>query len=461
MGKCFTEQLDSVALDRRWGLPFFLVSMAAVFSLAMGIGVFLEPFFEQVFSAIFIDGTAKVLSLCHASDWLSALLVGGVGSGLNITLTFIPVLGAMFFSLAFLEASGYMARASLVMDRFMRFLGLPGKAFVPLVVGFGCNVPGIIATRTLEDRRDRILSVMMSPFMSCGARLAIFAIFANAFFKEWAGLLLFALYVIGIAMAILTGFLLKKTVLRGGVAPLAVDLPSYKLPNFWYLLRRSYISLKGFVLKAGKLIIPLCVLIGTLNSISISGEFLEGAQTEQAALAVVGRSLSPVFKPMGITEENWPATVGLLTGLLAKEVVVGTLNALYSQEAGVGTNEEVMSAGAFVLMNQRFDGKVGAFAYLLFILLYVPCISATAAMKREVQWGWTFFSLGWTSLLAYSTAVIFYQTATLAQHPLSSLCWITSMFMALGFAIYWVKRVGNYREAKLVPTKIIISAGTG
>ena len=237
----------------------------------------------------------------------------------------------MFLFLAFLEDSGYMARAAFVIDRLMRALGLPGKSFVPMIVGFGCNVPSVMATRTLDNKRDRILTIMMSPFMSCGARLAIYAVFTAAFFPVGGQNVVFALYLIGIAMAMITGLLLRRTILRGEPSGLVLELPAYHVPYLKTLCLNAWQRLRSFVYRAGKLIVPICMLIGFLNVINVDGTLNSGAGDTHSLLSYVGQSVTPIFAPMGIHQDNWPATVGLVTGILAKEVVVGTLNSLYSQ----------------------------------------------------------------------------------------------------------------------------------
>ncbi len=465
--KTWTTYIDRIVLHRVLGIPIFLSVMYLMFFFAINIGGAFQDFFDIGSSTLFVDGLAQGLARLHAPAWLVALLANGVGKGINTTVTFIPVIGALFLFLALLEDSGYMARAAFVIDRLMRALGLPGKSFVPMIVGFGCNVPAVMAARTLENKRDRILTVMMSPFMSCGARLAIYAVFTAAFFPVGGQNVIFMLYLIGILLAMLTGLLLRKTLLQGESAPLMMELPVYHLPHLKTLGLHAWQRLQGFVLRAGKLIVPLCVLLGILGSLNVGGSLNTGEGDAHSLLSVVGRSVTPVFAPMGIQQDNWPATVGLLTGVLAKEVVIGTLNALYSQvghlanlsgdtfhfwdglhnailsipanlsQLGSALGNPVLakapahtvSQGVYGLIAKQFDGQVGAIAYLLFVLLYFPCVSTTAAMLREVSRGWTFFSVTWTTGVAYGAAVLFYQLATWARHPCASFIWVTSITM--------------------------------
>lgn len=467
-----TARIDSIFLNRWLGLPLFLLIMYLLFVFAINIGGALQDFFDIGSQTIFVGGFAYVLTQLGVPEWLKALLANGLGSGINTTITFIPVIGAMFIFLAFLEDSGYMARAAFVVDRCMRALGLPGKAFVPMIVGFGCNVPAVMAARTLENKRDRILTIMMSPFMSCSARLAIFAVFTTAFFPHGGQNIVFALYIIGILMAVLTGFILRKTLLRGDPSPLVMELPPYHLPSLKTVLLHAWQRLKSFIFRAGKLIVPICILIGALNALNTDGSLNTGGGDMHSILSVIGKWATPLFIPMGLHVDNWPATVGLITGILAKEVVVGTLNTLYSQvghlstaASGIetfhfwaGLQQALLSipenfsklGSAFTnpilavapidevnqgfngMMYKYFDGKIGAFAYLLFILLYFPCVSTTAAMLRELHRGWSIFSVLWMTSVAYGVAVIFYQAATWARHPWSSSIWIAALL--LGFA---------------------------
>ena len=473
----WTAWIDRFVLNRFLGIPIFLAAMYCLFLFAMNIGGAFQDFFDISSNTIFVEGFAHVLIQINTPTWLIALLASGVGKGINTTITFIPVIGALFLFLAFLEDSGYMARAAFVVDRFMRALGLPGKSFVPMIVGFGCNVPAVMAARTLDNKRDRILTVMMSPFMSCGARLAIYTVFTAAFFPVGGQNVVFVLYLIGIGMAMLTGLLLRKTILRGEPAPLILELPPYHLPTLKTVLLHAWQRLKKFVFRAGKLIIPICILLGALNAFNIDGTLSTGDGDTHSLLSTVGRVVTPVFAPMGIHQDNWPATVGLVTGILAKEVVIGTLNTLYSQLGhfatlpttvfhfwnglqsailSIPTNfshlgqafsnpilaeapVHTLSQDVYGLMYQRFDGQIGAIAYLLFVLLYFPCVSTTAAMVRELNRGWTVFSVCWTTGIAYGVAVGFYQLATFARHPLASLIWIASIAAVLISVIVFIR----------------------
>lgn len=446
LSSTLTNRLDALVLNRFLGIPIFLLVMYLLFVFSINLGGALQDYFDIASQTIFVDGFSHLLQSLRAPAWLIALLANGLGKGINTTVTFIPVIGSMFLFLSLLEDSGYMARAAFVIDRFMRMLGLPGKAFVPMIVGFGCNVPAVMGARTLENKRDRILTIMMTPFMSCSARLAIFAVFVSAFFPHGGQNIVFALYLIGIFMAILTGFLLRSTVLKGDPSPLVMELPLYHLPRLKTLFLHAWQRLKGFVYRAGSLIVPICMLIGALNALNMDGSLNAGEGDTHSLLSIIGQWATPIFAPMGIHADNWPATVGLVTGILAKEVVVGTLNTLYSQAGHFADSVQ----GVYGLMYQRFDGQIGAFAYLLFVLLYFPCVSTMAVMMRELHRGWSIFSAIWMTGVAYGAAVTFYQAATFMRHPLSSSLWIISiaiLFFATILAGRWYANREDQIEA--------------
>lgn len=465
----FTAKLDRIVLHRYFALPIFFAMMYLMFLFAINVGGAFQDFFDITTDTIFVQGSAWLMQQLHMPNWLIALIANGVGKGINTTLTFIPVIAAMFFFLSLLEASGYMARAAFVVDKIMRSLGLPGKSFVPMIVGFGCNVPAIMAARTLDSERDRLLTVMMSPFMSCSARLAIYAVFVAAFFPTGGQNVVFSLYLMGILMAVLTGFILRKTALKGQASPLILELPAYHRPSLKRLFRETSLRLKHFVIRAGRLIIPVCVILGGLNALTVSGGISTGEASTQSLLSLLGQWITPIFSPMGLHQDNWPATVGLLTGMLAKEVVVGSLNSLYAQIGQVGqlatagfdfwgslqsalwsiphnlselghalVNPLVASApdgdlsqSVYGMMVERFDGKAGAYAYLVFILLYIPCVSTMAVIRQEASRKLMWFSIAWSFIVAYFTAVLVYQLATFPIHPRQSLVWVLMIVLSV------------------------------
>jgi ferrous iron transport protein B len=492
-----SDKIDRVVLNRWLGIPIFLVVMYAMFLISINVGGAFVDFFDLAFGTVFVDGVAHFLEQIHAPGWSIGLLADGVGGGIQTTATFIPQIGLLFICLSLLEDSGYMARAAFVMDRLMRFVGLPGKSFVPMMVGFGCNIPGIMATRTLENRRDRLMTVMMNPFMSCGARLPVYALFTAAFFPTNGQNIVFLLYILGILAAVFTGIVLKNTILKGQAAPFVMELPPYHVPTLRGVLLRAWDRLKAFIKRAGKAIVAMVVILGLLNSVGVDGSF--GKQDSQdSILSAFSRTVTPVFTPMGLQQENWVATVGIFTGVFAKEVMVGTLDALYTDLAqqetgqeepeaeysfwgGIGeafasipknladlSNQLLDPVGISVIdtsgdrkaaaaaqevhystygqMAQRFGSTTAAIAFLLFVLLYFPCVSATAAVYRETNLGWTIFSSCWTTGIAYWVAVFYYQLMTLQQHPMTAIAWLIRLLVFMVATLVVLKRFSSRRQ---------------
>ena len=456
-----TGGADRVLMHRIWGIPIFIGVMYLVFWVTMSVGGAFIDWFDIVFGGIFVDGLGSLLTNIGSPEWLTSIIAGGIGGGIQTVSTFVPIIFVMFFMLSILEDSGYMSRAAFVMDRAMRAIGLPGKAFVPMLVGFGCTVPAIMATRTLESKRDRFMTIFMSPFMSCGARLPVYALFTAAFFGARSGAVVFSIYAAGIVLAILTGLLLKSSIFKGDYSPFVMELPEYHRPRFGQITKSAWQRLKIYLLRAGKVIILVVLVLAFFNSLGTDGTF-GNEDSEESVLAVVGKAITPVFSPMGIEKENWPATVSLFTGLFAKEAVVGTLNSLYSQEAvaagagedAAGEEEGGWSLGeifgeAFITLGENLVGifggladplgtgmingdevatgeeletddsvftglrnnftPVSAYAYLLFILIYFPCVAALGVAVQETGRGYGTLLVTYLTLLAWIVSTLFFQ----------------------------------------------------
>lgn len=463
-----TERIDQVVLSRAFSVPIFLAAMYLLFLVAVSVGSAFIDFFDILAGTFLVDGFGALLAGLNAPPWAVTILAGGLGGGVQTVATFVPIIFMMFFMLSLFEDSGYMARAAFVADRFMRWMGLPGKAFVPLLVGFGCTVPAIMATRTLENRRDRLLTVLISPLMSCGARFPVYALFAAVFFPGRSQAVVFSLYLVGIVLAILNGLLLKLTVLRGEPTPFVMELPPYHSPRIRHIMHHSWIRLRHFLGRAGKVLIPIVMLLTVLNAVGVEREegLRFGAEPDRSVLAMIGKALTPLFGPMGIEPDNWPASVALFSGIFAKEAVVSTLNALYGQmEYGAqggdappdggrprfdplgGTAEALRSIprnladlgrgfagapgqppglmdpgaaregreGVYTVLRRKFGEGPGslarAYAYLLFVLIYFPCMAATATMIQEIGIGATLFDVLYLTMLGWMTATLFYQAA--------------------------------------------------
>ena len=457
--KTRTDKLDKIFLNRILGIPLFLMAMYLVFWFAVTVGSAFIDFFDILVGGIFVDGLTQLLETIHAPGFVVALLANGLGAGIQTVSTFIPVIFFMFLCLSFLEDSGYMSRAAFVADRFMRFLGLPGKAFVPMIVGFGCSVPALMGTRTLENKRERFLTLFLVPFMSCGARLPVYALFGAAFFGKAAGNLVFGIYMVGIVIALLYGLLLRKTLFVGKESTFIMELPPYHLPKFSNLFRHAWLRLREFIFRAGKIVLIMVTVLGFMGSIGTDGSF-GNDNNEKSVLSLIGSTITPVFEPFGVEKDNWPASVALFTGIFAKEAIVGTLNSLYSIEdqAGVGEaddeegfslketakdafisipenlagvfgklanplgvkeaieesedveNDEV--ASAMKGMRAHFSlGKWQVFAYLLFILLYVPCLAALGTAFRELGRFYGTLMVVFQTVIGWSFSVLFFQLA--------------------------------------------------
>jgi ferrous iron transport protein B len=482
-----SETIDRIVLNRWLGIPIFLAAMYLMFTVAINLGAVFIDFFDILFGAIFVTASEQLLSDLGLPVWLIVLLSQGLGGGIQLVATFIPVIGFLFLCLSVMEDSGYMARAAFVIDRLMIGIGLPGSAFVPLIVGFGCNVPAVMATRSLSRENDRLMTIAMAPFMSCGARLTVYALFAAAFFKGQGQNIVFLLYLTGILMAIFTGWVFRKQIFQGQMSASYAEMPVYHVPVVKNLLLTTWFRLRSFVLRAGRTIVLVVVALSFLNSFGTDGSF-GNEDTETSVLSVIGKSITPAFYPKGLTDENWPATVGLFTGLFAKEAVVGTLNALYSgqlegdpmtlmqsgEAAVISVYDNASALGGTLLdplglslnddasdspqnatlenMAAYFGSDLAAFSYLVFILLYAPCVAVIAAMHKESGLKWAGLVFGWTTLVGYISATMVYQVGSFSAHPQFSSAWIVGMVAVLALAIIALKRVGrNAVPSQLIP----------
>lgn len=528
-----TDKLDKLFLNRILGIPLFLVAMYLVFWFAVKVGSAFIDFFHILFGGIFVDGMTELLTKIGAPGVVVALLANGIGTGIQTVSTFIPVIFFMFLCLSFLEDSGYMSRAAFVADRFMRFLGLPGKAFVPMIVGFGCSVPALMGTRTLENKRERFLTLFLVPFMSCGARLPVYALFGAAFFGESAGTLVFGIYLTGIVIALIYGLLLRHTVFMGKESTFIMELPPYHLPKVRNLFRHAWLRLKEFVFRAGKVVLIMVTVLGFMGSVGTDGSF-GNDNNEKSVLSAVGTVITPVFEPFGVERDNWPASVALFTGLFAKEAIVGTLNSLYAIEGtgdantaekageadafttadatpdenvapstGLGTlkdaalrqaqgpessfslkstvKEALVSVptnlvevftsianplgvkdaidasagsateggeteGAYNTMQAHFNlGRFQVLAYLLFILLYVPCLAAMGTAFRELGRFYGTLMMVLQTVIGWSLSVLFFQVT--CGHSVALI--VTSLVLLAGVVVALVVIGRDQRKKKV------------
>ena len=483
-----SHKLDHWMLHPLFGIPIFLGMMYLLFMFAINVGSAFIDFFDILAGAIFVDYPMHFLASFDLPAWLTTI-ISGIGLGIQTVATFIPVIACLFIGLSLLESSGYLARAAFVVDTAMQKIGLPGKAFVPLIVGFGCTVPAVMSARILDNERERITTVMMSPFMSCGARLPVYALFAAAFFPESGQNIVFLLYLIGIAAALFTGLMLKKTILMGGNSINIMELPLYEWPKLSFLLQRVWQRTRSFVLGAGKTIVVVVCILNFFNSLGTDGEFGHH-DSQDSLLSKSAQVVTPLLAPMGVKEDNWQASVGIITGLFAKEALVATFNSLYSpvsEESGepdsfgdiwqqatasisdnlqgieaddplgtdigdvssieIAAEEQGVAESTITIMQAAFVGKIGAFSYLLFILLYTPCAAAMGAIKNEVGTRWAAFAALWSFTLAYLAATASYQIAVISATPINS-----SFTLAIVILVFLGIYIGLKRFGKNILT---------
>lgn len=400
-----SDKIDKVVTNRILAIPIFLTVMYSIFQLSFGaLGSFTVDWLDGLINNNLAGFITSLLQAGGASDWLNALIVDGILAGMGSMLVFVPQIMIVFFFLSLLEDSGYMARAAFVMDRVLRKLGLSGKSFIPMLMGFGCSVPAVMASRTLENEKDRRLTIILTPFMSCGARLPVYALFAAAFFAENQGMVIFSIYILGILVAVLSGIFLKKFLFKGEVGPFVMELPPYRIPTLKGLTIHMLDRGKGFIKKAGTVIFAAAVVIWFLQTFNFSLQMVEDPGSSM--IGAMGKFIAPVFYPLGF--DDWRASVALITGVVAKEVVVATLGIL----TGVGDAADNTSELGKVL--QLYFTPLKAYAFMAFTLLYMPCVAAFGAIKREMNsWKWTIFTVCYQTGIAWVIAFLIYQVGSM------------------------------------------------
>ena len=420
-----SDRIDRVLLHPVIGVLVFLAVLFVVFQATTTLASPMQDWIDVTFRGWCTDGLDLLLGLFGPSvsgGWLRSLLVDGLLDGVVTVLTFIPVMGIMFLLLSILEDSGYMARAAFVMDRAMRALGLDGRAFLPIIVGFGCNLPALAATRTLSDSRQRVLTGMLVPFAACSARLSVFLVLAHAFFPKYAGLVVFLMYVASVMVVLLVGVLLRHTMFRGlEPEPLMLALPAYQCPRALQLARSVLLRLWGFIRGASVIIISMITALWLLQGIPVTanaGGFAHVDDVHDSAYGVLADAVAPVFAPAGF--DDWHASAALITGFVAKEVVVGSMSQSYhadepddaaSQQAGEGTLGQKLRASFD--QSSHGHGKAAAIAFLLFTLAYTPCLATVAEMRRQFGTKVAARSVLLSLAVAYVIAIIAFQTLRL------------------------------------------------
>ena len=385
-GTTFSDMVDRVVTNRYLGIPIFLALMWGAFELTFTVAT---PFMTAIDALVVWLAEFAVASIEPA--WLGSLIGDGIISGVGAVLIFLPNIFILFLILAFLEDSGYLARAAFIMDRPLYAIGLPGKAFIPMLIGFGCNVPAIMATRSIESEKDRLLTILVNPFMSCSARLPVYVLFAGAFFGAQAGGVMFFLYVLGIVVAIVSAKLFRSTVLPGDVSPFVMEMPPYRLPTAMTSLMHMWSRGSMYLRKAGTIILLGAMVVWALASFPYGVEY----GSAESFAGMLGHLIEPLVAPLGF---DWKVAVALIFGFLAKEVVVGSLGVLY------GTGEETLSEA---LLADPGLSAATALALMVFVLLYMPCVAALGVIKKETgSWKWTGFAVAYGIVVAWVLAFV-------------------------------------------------------
>lgn len=391
-----SDRIDRVVTNRYLGIPIFFLAMWAIFQFTFKLGDPLIGWIEE-----FFEWTGEHIELLlegsGASELIASLLVDGVIGGIGAIMVFIPHIFLLFFIISLLEDSGYMARAAYIMDRFMHSLGLHGKSFIPLIIGFGCNVPAVMASRTLENKSDRLITILITPLMSCTARLPVYVLFVGVFFSANQGMVIMSLYVLGLALAVVMGMLFKRFLFQGETSHFVMELPPYRVPTLKSTIVHMWDRGSSFIRRAGSLILAAVILIWVLSNLPMGVEYA----SQESLLGRIGSFIAPVFAPAGFG--SWEAASALVFGILAKEVVVGTLGVIY----GVGET----GLGQAIA---QYWAPLSAYAFMVMTLIYIPCIAVIATIRRETNsWGWTSFAVGYSLVLGWIMAVLVYQVGRL------------------------------------------------
>ncbi|MDF2879739.1 MAG: feoB-3 [Clostridiaceae bacterium] len=388
----YTEKIDSIFLNKYFAYPLFFIILFLIFKFTFNwVGKPLSDFLTFLLNTYFVPFVENLLS--SSSDWFKSLIINGIIGGVGSIIVFLPIILSLFLGISFLEDSGYMARAAYIMDKVMRKMGLSGKAFIPLIIGFGCSVPAVMSSRTLESEKDRKLTALLVPLMSCNARLPVYALFASVFFRGKETYVVFSLYLLGIVMAFLMGLLFKNSLFKKSEEPFIIELPEYKLPELKNLVMHTWDKGKGFLKKAGTIIFSVSVIVWVLSNFSFDGM----STIDHSFLAAIGNFISPIFKPLGFY--NWQTSVSLIAGIMAKEVIVGTMGVIF------GSNLSKILPNYFTTMS--------SISFLVFVLLYTPCISVIATMKKEYGSRMASFSVIYQLMLAWITSFLVYNLGAL------------------------------------------------
>ncbi|MDD6183001.1 MAG: ferrous iron transport protein B [Lachnospiraceae bacterium] len=449
-----SDKIDKVVTNRWLALPIFAAVMFVVYYVSVTtVGDWLTGWTnDTLFGEWIVPGVTSALESIHCADWLTSLVADGIVGGVGAVLGFVPQMLVLFIFLAFLESCGYMARVSFIMDRIFRKFGLSGKSFIPMLIGSGCGVPGIMASRTIENDRDRKMTVMTTTFIPCGAKLPIIALIAGAFFDN-AGWVSWSAYFVGIAAIICSGIILKKTkMFAGDPAPFVMELPAYHMPTVGNVLRSMWERGWSFIKKAGTIILLSTIVLWFLQGFGwVDGSFtmLEAEQLDNSILAAIGGVIAPIFKPLGWG--NWKMAVAAVTGLIAKENVVATFGVLFGFAEVAEDGAEIWGTLATTMTG------IAAYSFLIFNLLCAPCFAAMGAIKREMnnrKWFW--FAIGYQTILAYIVSLCVYQIGTWITAGTFGIGTVVAILFVIGF-IYLLFR--PYKESETLKVNVKGMAG--
>lgn len=395
-----TDAIDAVLLNKKTAIPIFAAVMALIFYMTFTVGGIFTDQLDILINENFAGAVRIGLENLSVQDWLISLIVDGVIGGVGGVLTFVPNIAILFIFISILEDSGYMARVALIMDGWMSKVGLNGKTFIPMILGFGCNVPAIMGTRTLENENDRLIAILTNPFMSCGARFPVYILFASVFFKGYETVATFSLYLLGIVVALTVAYIFRRTLFKGDETPFIMELPPYRVPAFNSLMVHVWERVKGYIQKAGTVIFVASVALWVILNFNFHGM----TDINNSFGASIGKVIAPLFAPLGFG--TWQNALSLLSGIVAKEIVVANTAILY----GVGGGG--MDALGVVLKD--VFNPVSAYAFMVFVLLYTPCVAVIGVIKRETNsWKWTIFSVVYQIVVAWSVSFIVYQVGRL------------------------------------------------
>jgi ferrous iron transport protein B len=387
-----TEKIDKLVINKFLAYPVFLFILYFIFQFTFSwVGQPLADLLDTGVSEWLVPTVEAILS--NSSDWFRSLIIDGIIGGVGSVIIFLPVIMALFLCISFLEDSGYMARVAFIMDRIIRKMGLSGKAFIPLIIGFGCSVPGVMSARTLESEKDRKLAALIVPLMSCNARLPVYLVFAGAFFRGHESLVVASLYAVGVIIAFLIGILFKNTLFKKDDEPFIIELPEYKLPDARSLAIHTWEKGKGFLKKAGTIIFSVSIIVWVLSNFNLNGY----TDINSSFMSNIGRVISPIFYPLGFA--SWQSSVALLTGIMAKEVVVGTMGVIYG--------------GDLTQILPTVFTPLSAYSFLVFVLLYTPCVSLIATMKKEYGTKMATFSVTYQLVLAWIVSFLVFNIGSL------------------------------------------------